>query len=146
MSAVLSEREHMTGLDRSYVNSKLNAWGHWMERHAEVNGYPHQDNVTAYMAGAGGGSKGHRVLCLDMPEDIAKTHLKVLYTLTEAEREAVFLYYVVRMKPDGTMWELNERCSAAGVSRDALKKRLQSARMKIMGLIDGRVDGAKLVL
>lgn len=134
MSAVLTEREHMTGLDRSYVNAKLNAWGHWMERHAEVNGYPHQDNVTAFMAGAGGGTKGHRVLCLDMPEPIGLTHIRVL-SLSENEQRAVFIWYVVRLKDDGSVWTIDEKCKAVGIKPQTLRLHLSRAKYRFLGLV-----------
>lgn len=135
MSAVLADtRPMMTGLDRSYVNAKLNAWGHWIERHSEVNGYPRIENVTAYLEGAGGGAKGHRVLCVDMPEWIGKTHVRVLYALTEPEQHAVYLWYVVRIKDDGTEWSMDERCERAGISYDTLRRDLNRARYRFLGL------------
>lgn len=138
MNAVVVEtasRPQMTGLEYSYVNAKLNAWGHWMERHAEVNGYPRRDNITAYLEGAGGGQGRDRILCTDFrDEEIAKTHLKVLYSMTDAQREAVYLYYVIRMKPDGTLWTLEERLEMAGISKQAFWQRIRAARMRYLGL------------
>lgn len=124
----------ISGIDRSYVNAKFNQWGHWIEKHKDVNGYPRLDNVSAYLSGGGGGTKGSRVLCLDMPEEISLTHVRIIRALDERERATVYVFYAVRMRDDGTLWPLHEKLATIGVRKSDLREILDSARMKFLGL------------
>ena len=105
-----------------------------MERHAQVNGYPRQDNLMAFLQGAGGGIGRDRILCLDMPEQIALTNIRVMNFMKEPERVAVFLWFVIRIKPDGTEWTVKERCERFHISYDTLRWRVNRARYQFLGL------------
>lgn len=116
------------------IKAELNAWGRWIERHLDYEGYPGISALEAWRNGAGGGTPGHRILCLDMPTGVYATHARILLTLTEYEREAVWIWYVVRVKPDGTIWPIDHKCRAAGITEVALRQRVSRARRKIAGL------------
>jgi hypothetical protein len=136
MSAVLAVPEPtlMSGLERSYVNSKFNSWGFWQERHLEVNGYPRIEHVTAYIETPGGGPKTHKILAQDMPEPISLTHIRIHFALSGAQRRAVYLQYVIRLKEDGSIWTFDERCRTAGISEAVFKRDLQRAKYAFLGL------------
>lgn len=120
--------------ERRVLNAELNRWGHWIEMHSDYEGYPGVNILAAYIGGSGGGGAGHRILCLDMPTAIYATHARVL-TLSEPEQEAVWIWHVTRVKPDGTLWSVAERCERLGITEEVLRKRLSRARQRILGVV-----------
>lgn len=123
----------MDSLLRRAIDGELNQWGSWLERNSDYRGYPRTDNIQAFLNGAGGGTAGHRILCLDMPTHIYAIHGRVLL-LPEAEREAVYLYFAFRLKPDGTLWTVEAKCAVVGIDRESMRRRLARARYRIAGL------------
>lgn len=123
----------MDRITRQAIDSELNSWGRWIERHADYTGHPSVNALVAQLYGAGGGTPGHRVLCLDMPEGIYATHARILM-LSEKEREAVYLFFAVKLKDDGTVWTITEKARIYGIKEDSLRRRLARARYKILGL------------
>lgn len=128
----------MDNLMRRAIDSELNAWGGWLERHNDYEGYPRSDNVAAFLNGGGGGSPGHRVLCLDMPTGVYATHARVLL-LPELEREAVEIFFCYRLRPNARQdqtpyYSLAEKCQMAGVEERSLRRRINRARFRIAGL------------
>ena len=123
----------MDRITRQAIDSELNAWGRWVERHADYTGHPSVNFLVAQFYGAGGGTPGHRVLCLDMPTNIYATHARILM-LNELEREAVYLYFAVKLKEDGTVWTVAEKSRIYGIKEESLRRRLARARYKILGL------------
>lgn len=124
----------MDVLFRRAIDSELNQWGGWLERHADYEGFPGANILVAFTNGRGGGLPGHRVLCLDMPSAIYATHGRVLL-LPENEREAVYLYFAFRLKPDGhSFWTVEEKCQVAGIDERTMRRRLSRARYRIAGL------------
>ena len=124
----------MDNILRRAIDSELNAWGGWLERHSDYQGYPRSDNVHAFLNGGGGGTAGHRVLCLDMPSGIYATHARILL-LPESEREAVHIYFAFRVKPDGIgYYTLAEKCRIAEVDEKTVRTRIGRARYRIAGL------------
>lgn len=139
MSAVAISNDQYTSLYRRALEGELNRWGKWNESRLEYEGYPGVNVLVAFTNGGGGGTPGHRILCLDMPTDVYSVHQRIILVLNEQEREAVWLYYVPRMKVEGTLftpWTFSEKCGIAGVSEAALRMRVSRARKKLMGLID----------
>lgn len=124
----LYERYELQGIDR-----ELNAWGRWNERHMDFEGYPGISALEAWRAGRGGGSPGHKILCLDMPDAVYAVHGRVL-RLSEQDREALWIWYVIRVKPDGTLWPLEHKCRTAGITEAALRQRVHRARRRMAGL------------
>jgi hypothetical protein len=120
-------------LERRALEGELNRWGKWIERHSDFEGYPGANVLVAFLMGRGGNSRGHKILCLDMPTDVYSIHHRILM-LTDTLQEAVWLCYVTRLKPDGTLWSLEERCQKADIESDALKQRLKRAKNKLLGL------------
>ena len=124
----------MDHLLRRAIDSELNQWGAWLERNADYQGYPRTDNIAAFISGAGGGTPGHRILCLDMPTHIYAVHGRVL-RLSESEREAVYLYFAFRLKPDGvTFWTIEEKCRQVGIDEGSMRRRRARARYRIAGI------------
>lgn len=123
----------MDRITRQAIDSELNSWGRWIERHADYTGHPSVNFLVAQLYGAGGGTPGHRVLCLDMPDGIYATHARILM-LNEKEQEAVYLIFAVKLKPDGTLWTVAERCRIYGIKEDSLRRRLARARYRILGV------------
>lgn len=117
----------------SAISQELNRWGKWLEDHSDYEGYPGVNILVNYLYGAGAGTPGHRILCLEMPVAIYATHARVI-RCTEAEQEAIWLYYVVRVKEDGTTWTLPERLNRAELTEDALWQRLRRAKRRILGI------------
>lgn len=123
----------MDRMTRQAIDGELNRWGRWLERHADYTGHPSVNALVAQLYGAGGSCPGHRILCLDMPDHIYATHGRVL-RLPEAEQEAVHLFFAVRMKDDGTLWTVAERCAMVGIHEDSMRRRLARARYRILGV------------
>lgn len=123
----------MDSYTRRAIDGELNRWGRWVERHADYTGHPSINAVVAQLYGAGGGTPGHRILCLEMPTGVYATHMRVLM-LTEREREAVYLYFAVQVKDDGTLWTVTEKCRIYGIKEDSVRRRLARARYKILGI------------
>lgn len=115
------------------IHHELNSWGRWIERHSDYEGYPGLTNVEAFLNGRGGGQAGHKILCLDMPSEIYATHGRVI-RLNETLQEAIWLFYVPRVKADGTLWETREKCERAGIFESALYQRLHRAKRLILGI------------
>lgn len=123
----------MDRLTRQAIDSELNRWGKWIERHADYTGHPSINCLVAALYGAGGGTPGARVLCLDMPDDVYATHARVL-RLPEGEKEAVYLYFAIKVKDDGTIWTVAEKCRIYGIEEDSMRRRLARARYRILGV------------
>jgi hypothetical protein len=123
----------LDNLTRRAIDGELNRWGRWVERHADYTGHPSINFLVAQLYGAGGGIAGHRVLCLDMPDAVYATHMRVL-RLTESEKEAVYLYFAVQVKEDGTLWTVTEKSRIYGIKEESLRRRLARARYKILGV------------
>lgn len=123
----------MDRLTRQAIDGELNHWGRWVERHADYTGHPSVNFLVAALYGAGGSTPGHRVLCLDMPDAVYATHARIL-RLPEAEQEAVYLYFAVKVKDDGTLWTVAEKCRLYGIAEDSMRRRLARARYRILGV------------
>lgn len=123
----------MDSYTRRAIDGELNRWGKWIEKHVDYTGHPSINAIVAQLYGAGGGTPGHRILCLEMPTGVYATHMRVLM-LTESEREAVYLYFAVQVKEDGTLWTAPEKCRIYGIKEDSLRRRLARARYKILGI------------
>lgn len=121
------ERYELQGIDR-----ELNAWGRWIEQRIDYEGFP-SFSAGMQLVSWGGGVYGDRILCLDMPTAIYAAHSRVL-RLPEHEQEAVWIWYVIRVKPDGTLWPIAHKCKSAGITEAALRQRVSRARRKIAGL------------
>lgn len=119
--------------ERKQLESELNRWGRWIESHYDYQGFPTVNILEAMRTGSGGGTLGHKILCLDMPEHIYCVHGRVL-RLPEAEQEAVLIKYCVKVKEDGTLWTKAEVCLRAGINPESFEQRLWRARRRILGL------------
>lgn len=114
------------------INRELNEWGRWIELRIDYEGYP-SFSAGMQLVALGGGTPSDRILCLDMPTRIYATHARVLM-LSEHERDAVWIWYVIRVKPDGTLWPIEHKCRTVGISESAIRQRVSRARRKIAGL------------
>jgi hypothetical protein len=126
-------------LERRALEGELHRWGRWQEtKLGHDEGYPGVNILIAYLNGGGGGTPGHRILCLEMPTDVYSIHNRIILKLNEEEREAVWLYYVPRVKRCGlvsTEWTLPAKCLLAGLSEEVVRKRTSRARSKLLGLL-----------
>lgn len=130
----------LTRVERNELNASLNRWGDWMEKHGDFDGYPSINILESYI-GSDLGAPGHRILCLDMPTGVYCTHQRVL-RLPELEQQAIYLWYVPRMKPNGQTWTLDEKCHLTCINQWVLRKRVQSAKLRIMGIDPLRLSKA----
>ena len=131
--AVQPYEQRYDRLFRRALEGELNRWGRWVETHSDYEGFPGVNILVAFLMGRGGGSAGHKILCLDMPTDVYAVHGRII-RLPENQQEALWLYYVTRLKPDGTLWTLDERCRRASVSSEDLRERLKAARDRLLGI------------
>lgn len=122
----------LTLQERRELNASLNRWGDWMEKHGDFDGYPGV-NILESFIGSDLGSPGHRILCLEMPLGVYCTHQRIL-RLPETEQVAVWLWYVPTMKPNGQTYTVEEKCRLTGIEEWALRKRVQRAKLRIMGI------------
>ncbi len=117
---------------RDGLKAELNAWGRWVESHLYYEGYP-THSAGMRLTVHSGMTPGSRVLCLDMPGRIYATHRQI-WRLNEQDREAIYIWYVFRVKKDGTLWDQAEKAGLVGISDVALRQRVTRARLKILGL------------
>lgn len=129
----LELNEHYLRLALRAIHGDLNVWGKWIEEHADYHGFPRSNILESYIGGSGGGSGGHRINCDDMPDRLWVTHHRVLLLVPE-QQDAVGAYYIVRVKPDGTLWSLAEKCLVLGIAERTLRDHLRQARLRILGL------------
>ena len=127
-----SRQTMLTATERRELNRLLNRWGNWMEQHGDYQGYP-SVNILEAARGGRGGVPGHRILCLEMPDDVYHTHQRVL-RLPKHEQQAVWLWYVPVMLENGTVRTISDRCETAGIKEEALRKRVYRARLRIAGI------------
>jgi hypothetical protein len=138
MSAVLADQvqeapeddRRIPGRDRSWIEAAFKAWGDWIWENRDFEGYPTAEHVTAFLNGAGGGARGHRVLCRDCPPWILFTHV-IWLKLPEHEAVAVWAEYVPGVGDDGRLWTREQKCERLGIGDRAFRKRLQCARVRI---------------
>jgi len=129
----IDQKKQLERYERAQLERELNQWGRWIEGHYDYKGYPSIDIIERARIGSGGGSQGHKILCLDMPAGIYATHARVL-RLPEAEQDAILIRYCVKIKDDGTFWTITDLCIRAGIKLQSFNQRLWRARQRIMGL------------
>lgn len=132
--AVATHRRIDDGHERRALMSELYAWGKWVETHSEYTGHPGVNFLVAALHGRGGGSLGHRILCLEMPTGVYATHQRVL-RLPAPEQAAVQIKHVTVLNDDGTIQSVEERRRLVGISEEAFRKRLSRAYQRIMGIV-----------
>lgn len=123
----------LTLTERRELNRLLNRWGDWVEKHMDFDGYPRANILESYI-GSDLGAPGHRILCLEMPTDVYHTHQRII-RLPQAEREAVWIAYVPRMKANGTVWEVRDLLRLADIDTDAFHQRLSRAKRRLAGVL-----------
>jgi hypothetical protein len=133
MSAAVQIDRRYERLELRALDGELNSWGRWIERHADYTGFPSANMLETYIGGDGGGVPGHTILCLDMPVPVWATHHRVLRLHLDLQ-DAICACYVVRMKEDGTMWTLVEKCLKLGIAERTMRWRIAEAKRKILGL------------
>ena len=112
----------------------LKEWGAWFVKNLD---WPNLlgENIL-YRAGilsgrVQEGMAGHRVLCPDCPTLVRKVD-RAVSTLNESEREAITLWYCLPSDQEtGKPLKKHEVAKLAGISKDALTKRLTRARKKV---------------
>jgi hypothetical protein len=124
----LAERLEFKAMER-----ELYRWGKWRIREWENSGHRNMTPEYAASHGGGGGQLGHRILCLDWPDDVYATHMRI-NRLPEIEQDVIGLKYAICVKEDGDLWSRKEWCAIYGVSEDNFRKHLERARKKIQGL------------
>lgn len=122
-------------LDRHLIeaaHSELRHWGRWNEAHQDYTGYPSR-NILAGHEGCGGLISGHRVLCLDRPEEVWQTEIKV-NRLPIFLQDIVFVTYCVTVKGDGTLWKSAEKAIRLGLSESTFWRWLKNAKLTVGGM------------
>lgn len=120
------------GCERSYVEFKLNEWGEWIWARRHYEGYPTSEVVAAWLDGSGSGTGRDRVLCLEMPYSVFKSHARVLL-MTEDLQVVAWANYVPSVREDGTTWALEEKRALLGLSERGYRDRLQRVRLRFLG-------------
>jgi hypothetical protein len=131
---------NLTRIERRQLNAELERWGDWWEKHGHFDGYP-GINILESFIGSDLGPPGHRILCLEMPIGVYATHHRVL-RLPELEREAVWIWYVPRVKANGQTYTIVEKCAIIDMNEWTLRKRVQFAKLRIMGIDPLRLSKA----
>jgi hypothetical protein len=121
---------HIPGRDRSWIDAAFKEWGAWIWESRDFEGYPTAEHVTAFLNGAGGGTRGHRVLCRDTPPWVTFTHA-IWLRLPEHEAVAMWAEYVPGVGEDGRLWSREQKCQRLGIGEEGFRKRLQRARIRI---------------
>lgn len=122
----------LTKVERSMLNASLERWGDWWEKNGEFDGYPSVNILESYI-GSDLGLPGHRILCLEMPVGVYCTHQRVL-KLSELEQDAICIWYIPRVKENGQLYTVDEKCKLLSIDKWALRKRVQRAKLRIAGI------------
>lgn len=119
--------------ERAALRRELSRWGSWMDRRDDFNPYPTMDNVERARVGRGGGTQGHRILCLDMPDDVYATHWRVI-GLVEPLRKVVWSVHcnIVTKTGDLIPWEW--RCVRIGLTERTGRRMYSRALLAIAGI------------
>ena len=128
MSAVAA-----TDYDWRVIDAELNRWGKWIEARSDFEGFPGANVLVSFLMGRGGSTSGHKILCLDMPTDIYATHGRVL-RCDEKQQEALWIWFVIRLHPDGTLWTLKEKSRIAKIPEHQLRNTVTQAKRRILGI------------
>lgn len=115
-----------------WVHGLLQDWGSWLQKHAEHSGYPPETWLyRALTVGANVPMRpAHKVLCLDPPRRVAKTHRAVM-GLRRAHRMALGAKYAWVVKSDGSTWTNVERAHGFGVSRQVFRDLVRQAKLLV---------------
>lgn len=134
-----------------HINSLLESWGRWIERHADQVGYPSQAAIAGVIDTNGefnwfrvrqftakGHSSlifgGHRILCIDMPERIRATNIMV-NRLSDEQYDAVLAEFGLGVRDDGLRYSRADKARALGVTVPAFEMRLTRAKERIADLL-----------
>ena len=134
VSAAVNTRGHERLL-LSAIGAELRRWGAWIERNMDYEGYPEENFLLAFTHSRGGGIAGHRVLCLDMPSPIYRTHREWL-RLPQELQEAAWIYYVPHFRADGTTWEVGAKCRLVDLSEGQLYRRVRRAKNLLIAMME----------
>lgn len=133
MSAVLAEAEsdvRIPGRDLSWIDGTFSAWGEWIWKHRDYEGYPRADSVTNWLLGSGGDTFESRVPVKDPPRIVRMAHALYL-SLPEHEGIVVFAEYVPGANEDGQLWTRAQKCQSIKLNEEAYRKRLYRAKVRI---------------
>lgn len=136
MSAVISDvpllepEIRIPGRDLSWIDATFSAWGEWIWRNRDYEGYPAADSVTSFLMGSGGGSFGSRVPLYDPPEVVRLAHASYIM-LPEHEGIVVFAEFVPGANEDGQLWTRAQKCASVKLTEETYRKRLWRAKVRI---------------
>lgn len=108
------------------AHHELDRWGKWIEEKSHYTGFA-SVSVIDNFGGSEGREPGHVVLMVDMPAAIWRIHHRVV-RVPEISQDTLLAWYVVRVKDDGTLWTMEEKCRRLAVTPVAFRKRLQRAK------------------
>ena len=121
-------------LEFKALERELYRWGRWVVKHFSHTGHPNMTPEHRASHGGGGGMLGHRILCLEWPDDVYATHHRVLM-LSEIEQDVIELKYAICVNEvNGHLWTKADWCQRYGISEDNFRKHLERARKRIQGL------------
>lgn len=106
------------------LDSLLQRWGAWQERHCQDVVLPQQ---SAFCMIVSDQPPGPRILCADMAEDIQDLQ-RAFLMLRCRPQNALLLWYAVQLKEGGGYWSPDQKAAVFGCSLNALRCRVTRAR------------------
>ena len=110
------------------LDTLLQQWGAWQERHGEDVILPRQ---AAFCMIVSDQPPGSRILCADMSPDVQNVH-RAFLMLRLRPREALLAWYAVQLKEGGGYWSPDEKAELLGCSVNALRCRVTRARRVLL--------------
>lgn len=119
--------------ERQALRRELSRWGAWQDKQMAHEGYPSADNIQRSIMGAGGGFGGHRVLILDMPDDVWKVNARVM-RLPERLQAIIRAVHCNVMTDLGLLSTFENRCQRMGLSERTGRRLYTQALLAIAGI------------
>jgi hypothetical protein len=110
------------------LDTLLQQWGAWQERHCEDVILPRQ---AAFCMIVSDQPPGSRVLCADMSEDVQNLQ-RAFLMLRLRPQKALYLWYAVQLKEGGGYWSPDEKAALFACSLNALRCRVTRARRVLL--------------
>lgn len=136
-----------TSINWRHIDSMLEDWGRWVEKHSDETGYPSRAAIHGVVDVAGqfswfrvrqftakGHSNlifgGHRILCRDMPERIRVINFMIC-RLSDEQYDAILARYALDLRDDGLRFSMMDKARALGITLVAFEERLRRARNRL---------------